>query len=196
MKKTIIGIIVFLLITITVVISYNHRSLNKIQKVVDAVQINKMITWQGRAMIFADKCYYLTFGCMLPKSTMYEIIESINLISGVFRQDRDLMLALVASESQFNPQANGKDGDYGLGQVILPTARETVSWEGSNKELKNKLLNDIQFNLLCTIAHYANVRKTCKDDWEAIRRYNGSGPKTFKHEARVKKFLKQFKETK
>jgi hypothetical protein len=83
----------------------------------------------------------------ISESTMHEVAYNIVKYSTAQCIEPELMAALVARESGFNPQATSRNGAMGLGQLIPSTARKM----GVNNPY------DIQDNLRGTTMYFKNL---------------------------------------
>lgn len=83
------------------------------------------------------------------------------------------LLAIMSVESQFCPFAKGPTGDYGLGQVVWETHKQSLSKSGIAKEARD--LFDIEVNVRATSVIFNDALSRAKGDpTQAMKLYVGA----------------------
>jgi soluble lytic murein transglycosylase len=113
------------------------------------------------------------------KNKASEVASAIIAESEAQGLDPIFILAVIKTESNFNPEARGSHGDSGLMQILPETAKwianiNGISWEGS------KALFDPVYNIKIGVAYFAHLRGEFDSvPTDYIRAYH-VGPKNLK----------------
>ncbi len=87
------------------------------------------------------------------------VASAILAESRVHGFDPIFLMAVIESESSFNPLARGTSGEVGLMQLMPETARWIAKREGWNLKITSKCLRDPVINIKIGAAYLAYLRK-------------------------------------
>lgn len=90
--------------------------------------------------------------------------------------EKSLVLSIIRQESSFNPKAISPVGAHGMMQ-IMPYLAQKISGESKKSFKKEKLINDIDYNLKLGVLHLNNLLQTYNGFYiPTIAAYNAGEP--------------------
>lgn len=124
---------------------------------------------------------------LLPKSEKKDEVSYIaRNMSAVFHVPTELILAVIEVESNFDINALGRDGEYGLMQILCPTA-QSLGFQGSCYDLFNPYVN-VYYG-----TKYLSNQYSRYGDWsKAISAYN-AGVATSKNEDYIRRVIRSWR---
>jgi len=142
--------------------SYSSLELPKLELATQKVQMEELLSRAPASLIEKNDgrdFIYKTVASGLPesyKARAGEIASTLITQANKYHLDPVFLLAVIKTESRFNPLAHGRHGDIGLMQLLPKTGQ----WMASRMKIKGHIdLRDPILNIKIGAAYFAYLRK-------------------------------------
>ena len=102
-----------------------------------------------------------------------QIIYSVMKYSSKYRVNPYYIFAIIDQESTFDPEANGRDGEIGLMQLMPIAFQEVIrNYENEFETVNRSWLYKIDYNIKAGVLFYTICRDHAGNLWETLAIYN------------------------
>jgi len=169
------------LFSVTFVIIRNERTINGFDRQIAALRAERINTARDiEAMREKDRLVRLlnaVVGSKTKPSTVYKLADLVYKNSRQYGYNPELLLAVIAVESRYNPEAMGRyksgtlSGAIGLMQIKYETARTMVKLLGMDEISRQDLL-DPEINMILGTAYLTTLVSRFKSFKLGLLAYN------------------------
>jgi soluble lytic murein transglycosylase-like protein len=181
-----VGVLLIALLSVTSVIIRNEQAIQKHDRKIDALKAEKINTARSieimRERLRIVELLNAVVGKRTSPEMVYKLADLVYTNSRQYGYSPELLLAVIAVESRFNPEALGRyrsgalSGALGLMQIKYPTALEVAKVLGI-EGLKPKDLMDPEINMILGTAYLTTLISRFRSFKLGILAYN-LGPGT------------------